>query len=176
MDRVCHITKITSIRCFQLRPYVSAFLRVVTRRHLRRLKHELCQSYFTTGDLPPISSSWRQALWDPRPEFFSPTEHLRSLSLCNVLSDERTCLSFIIAADPRQRSHSRVRVPRDSWPRFTVPDSRQPQTWRQGPRAYIPQEQGGPVIPPGTGFPFRRLLRLHSLRWRYWNPPPHGIH
>jgi hypothetical protein len=25
---------------------------------------------------------------------------------------------------------------------------------------YIPQEQGGPVIPPGTGFPFRRLLRL----------------
>jgi hypothetical protein len=23
-----------------------------------------------------------------------------------------------------------------------------------------PQEQGGPVIPPGTGFPFRRLLRL----------------
>jgi hypothetical protein len=24
----------------------------------------------------------------------------------------------------------------------------------------IPQEHGGPVIPPGTGFPFRRLLRL----------------
>jgi hypothetical protein len=29
-----------------------------------------------------------------------------------------------------------------------------------GPRIYIPQEQGGPNIPPGTGFPFRRLLRL----------------
>jgi hypothetical protein len=28
------------------------------------------------------------------------------------------------------------------------------------PRIYIPQEQGGPVVPPGTGFPFRRLLRL----------------
>jgi hypothetical protein len=27
-------------------------------------------------------------------------------------------------------------------------------------RIYIPQEQGGPVIPPGTGFPFCRLLRL----------------
>jgi hypothetical protein len=25
------------------------------------------QSYFTTGGLPPISSSWRQAPWDPRP-------------------------------------------------------------------------------------------------------------
>jgi hypothetical protein len=27
---------------------------------------------------------------------------------------------------------------------------------------YIPQEQGDPVIPPGTGFPLRRLLRLAS--------------
>jgi hypothetical protein len=30
---------------------------------------------------------------------------------------------------------------------------------------YVPQEQGGPVIPPGTGFPFCRLLRLARLRW-----------
>jgi hypothetical protein len=29
-----------------------------------------------------------------------------------------------------------------------------------GPRIYIPQEECGPDIPPGTGFPFRRLLRL----------------
>jgi hypothetical protein len=29
---------------------------------------------------------------------------------------------------------------------------------------YIPQEQGGPVIPPGTGFLLRRLLRLTGLR------------
>jgi hypothetical protein len=35
-----------------------------------------------------------------------------------------------------------------------------------GPLIYIPQEQGGPVILPGTGFPFRRLLRLAGLRWR----------
>jgi hypothetical protein len=34
------------------------------------------------------------------------------------------------------------------------------------------EEQGGPVIPPGTGFPFRRLLRLAVLRWRYSTPPP----
>jgi hypothetical protein len=44
-----------------------------------------------------------------------------------------------------------------------------------GPRIYIPQEQGGPVIPPGTGFPFCRLLRLAGLRWRYCNPPPYGF-
>jgi hypothetical protein len=35
--------------------------------------------------------------------------------------------------------------------------------------------QGGPVIAPGTGFYFRRLLRLAGLRWRYSNPPPHGV-
>jgi hypothetical protein len=29
--------------------------------------------------------------------------------------------------------------------------------------------------PPGTGFPFRSLLRLAGLRWRYSNPPPHGM-
>jgi hypothetical protein len=40
-------------------------------------------------------------------------------------------------------------------------------SWRPGPRIYIPQEQVGPVIPPGTGFLFRRLLRLAGLRWRY---------
>jgi hypothetical protein len=37
---------------------------------------------------------------------------------------------------------------------------------------YILQQQGGPVIPPGTGFPSRRLLRLAGLRWRYSKPPP----
>jgi hypothetical protein len=43
-----------------------------------------------------------------------------------------------------------------------------------GPRIYIPQEQGSPVIPPGTGFHLRCLLRLAGLRWKYSNPPPHG--
>jgi hypothetical protein len=37
---------------------------------------------------------------------------------------------------------------------------RLPQPGGPGTRTYILQEQGGPVIPPGTGFPFRRLLRL----------------
>jgi hypothetical protein len=50
-----------------------------------------------------------------------------------------------------------------------------PQPGGPGSRIYIPQEQGGPVIPPGTGFPFCRLLRLAGQRWRYSNPPPHGV-
>jgi hypothetical protein len=50
---------------------------------------------------------------------------------------------------------------------------RLPQPGGPGPRIYIPQEQGGPVVPPDTGFPFCRLLRLSGLQWRYSIPPPH---
>jgi hypothetical protein len=60
-------------------------------------------------------------------------------------------LSFTIAAGPRLRSNSRVRAPRNSWPCFTVSDSRLTQLVGPGPRIYIRQEQGGPVISPGTG-------------------------
>jgi hypothetical protein len=35
---------------------------------------------------------------------------------------------------------------------------RLPQPGGPGPHIYILQEQGGPDIPPGTGFPFCRLL------------------
>jgi hypothetical protein len=48
------------------------------------------------------------------------------------------------------------------------------QPGRPGPRIYIPQDQGGPVTAQSTGLPFRRLLRLAGLRWRYSNPPPRG--
>jgi hypothetical protein len=38
---------------------------------------------------------------------------------------------------------------------FTVSDL------RPGPCIYIPQEQGGPVIPPGTGYELNSLLPWH---------------
>jgi hypothetical protein len=85
-------------------------------------------------------------------------------------------LSYTIAAGPRQRSHFQVRVPWNSWLHFTVSNSRLTPPGVSGPRIYIPQEQGGPVISPGTGFAFRRLLRLAGLRWRYSNQPSHGPH
>jgi hypothetical protein len=34
------------------------------------LTESISQSYFTTRGFPPISSSWRQAPWDSRPDFF----------------------------------------------------------------------------------------------------------
>jgi hypothetical protein len=39
-----------------------------------------------------------------------------------------------------------------------VNPSPDPQPGGPGPCIYASQRQGGPVIPPGTGFPFRRLL------------------
>jgi hypothetical protein len=39
--------------------------------------------------------------------------------------------------------------------------------------AYISGRNRGPSYTPSHGFPFRRLLRLAGLRWRYSSPPPH---
>jgi hypothetical protein len=79
------------------------------------------QIYVTT-DGQSASLSWCQAP--------SGTQ-VAGLLMWVVLSDERMGLSFTIAAGPRQRSHSRARVPRDFWPYFLVSDFRflQPGTW-----------------------------------------------
>jgi hypothetical protein len=50
-----------------------------------------------------------------------------------------------------------------------------PQPGGPGPRIYIPQETGGPVVSPGTVFPSCRLLRLSGLLWSYSNQFPHGL-
>jgi hypothetical protein len=93
----------------------------------------------------------------------------------DALSYERTGLSFKIVAGPRQLSHSRVWVSRDSWSYFTVSGSGLPQPGGPGPRIYIPQNHGGPVIPSDTGSAFRHHLRLLWLRWRYSNTSPRGM-
>jgi hypothetical protein len=49
---------------------------------------------------------------------------------------------------------------------------RLPQPGGPVPRIYIPQEQGGPVILPGTGLLSHHLLRHAGLQWRYSYPPP----
>jgi hypothetical protein len=67
------------------------------------------------------------------------------LLMWGALSDEGTSLSFAIAAGSRQSSHSRIRVPRDLRPYFTVSDSRLPYPGRPGPRIYILKKQGGPI-------------------------------
>jgi hypothetical protein len=83
----------------------------------------------------------------------SITQTVAGLLIWEALCDERTGLSFTITAGPRQRSHSWLRVPRNSWPYFTLSDSRLLQ----------PGGPGSPYLyPPGTGWP--------SYTPRHWVP------
>jgi hypothetical protein len=66
---------------------------------------------------------------------------------------ERMGLSFTTAAGPRQRSYSRIWVPRDSWPYFNVSDSRVPNLEGQVPVFMSPRNRG-PSYTPGFGFLF----------------------
>jgi hypothetical protein len=102
-------------------------------------------------------------------QIFITLGHLRS-SCCGApfLTRRRVCnllVQFTVILGPKsRRTHdhslrSHLKFPQPGGP---------------GSRIYISQEQGGPVIPPGTGFPFCRLLRLAGQRWRCSNQSPDG--
>jgi hypothetical protein len=79
------------------------------------------ESYVTT-DGRSASLSWNEApIWGLRPNFCF-CQIVPGVPMWGAFSDERTGLSFTIAAGPRQRSHSRVQVQWDSRPYFTVSD------------------------------------------------------
>jgi hypothetical protein len=120
----------------------------------------------------PVCLGVKSTIWGLIPDFYYCLT-VAGLLILGTLSDESTSLSFTIAAGPRQHSHSRVRVPRDSLTYFTLSEPRLPQPGGPGPVLYSPGT-GDPIRPSGTGFPFRRLLRLAGLRWSYSNPPPRG--
>jgi hypothetical protein len=63
-----------------------------------------------------------------------------------ALSEERTGLSFTIAADPRQRSHSRVRVPHFTVSDLRVPFSSPPTTRGATVEVFDPASTRGTVV------------------------------
>jgi hypothetical protein len=68
------------------------------------------ESYVTT-DGQPASLSWNKTLFlGLRPDLYYRLT-VAGLLIWSVLSDERTGMSFTIAAGPRKRSHSQVRLP-----------------------------------------------------------------
>jgi hypothetical protein len=114
--------------------------------------------------------SWCQApIWGPRPDFYY-CQTLAGLLMWSSLSVETTGLSFTIAADPRQHSLSRVRVPRDSWPYFSVSGSRLPQPWGPSPHYLYSPGTGWPSYTPRHWVPFSVQStaagpRQHSRSW-----------
>jgi hypothetical protein len=68
------------------------------------------ESHVTT-DGRSASLSWNEApIWSLQPDFYY-CQTVATLLMWGARSDERTGLSFKIAAGARQRSHSRVQVP-----------------------------------------------------------------
>jgi hypothetical protein len=95
------------------------------------------ESYITT-DGESVTLSWNKApIWGLRPDFYY-CQTGAGLLMWGALSDERTDLSFTIAAGLRQRSHL----------------------------DHI-------LLSQIRDFPFRLVLRLTGLRWRYSTTPPH---
>jgi hypothetical protein len=72
------------------------------------------------------------------------------LLMWGALSDEGMRLSFTIAAGPRQRSHSRLRVPRDSWPYLLsqIRDSLHPTRRARSPYLLYQRGTGWPCYAP----------------------------
>jgi hypothetical protein len=127
------------------------------------------QDYFMTDGLLPTSSSWRQAPWDLRQVILFSNWTLAVIVVMKYFLwiEDGSVVCNCCWSSPGQSfsgpSPAGLMTTFDSL-RFETPPN-----WGQ-----VPHEQGVPVIPPGTGIPFRRLLRLTGLRRRYSIPPPHG--
>jgi hypothetical protein len=114
-------------------------------------------------NLWPMVSWFRAPIWNPWPDFYFLTDKLQ-VSWCGAFSLTREWVynllvqlhlglaRAVILGSKSHRTHAHI----------LLSHLRLPQLWGPGPRIYIPQEQSGPVIPPSTGFPFYRLLRLRA--------------
>jgi hypothetical protein len=75
-----------------------------------QLAESKCEFYVAIDRESASLSKNKAPIWGLRPAFYY-CQTVAGLLMLGVLSDERTGVSFTIAAGPRQRSHSRVRVP-----------------------------------------------------------------
>jgi hypothetical protein len=110
------------------------------------------QSYFLTGGLPPLIRFGDKPLETHDQCFFQlNTCGHSSYVIVLILSDERMGLSFTVAAGPRQRTHSQVRVTRDSWPHFTVSFRDSPNLEGQVPVFMCPRNRVAELYPQALG-------------------------
>jgi hypothetical protein len=138
------------------------------RKHLsQQLSPSHSQSYVTT-DISRQPSFVSSPIWGPRSDCYC-CQTVAGFLLWGALSDARTGLPFTSAASPHHCSPAGLMTILYCL-RFETS-----QNWRARCPYLYPTEIGWPSYPPGTGFPFRLLVRLAGPRWRYSNPPPQGL-
>jgi hypothetical protein len=142
------------------------------------------QSYFTTGGLPPISSSWRQDPWDPQPVFvfqlntlgYSPyvTSSLMRGWVCRLQFVMALASAVILESEPSGTHdhilHSQIRNSPNlegQVPVFIFPRNRVAQLYPQAlgslfVASYDSQGYGGGIRP-----------RLHTVT-DFFATPRHG--
>jgi hypothetical protein len=106
-------------------------------------------------------------------QIFYFCQTVAGLLIRGALSDERMGLSFTIAAGLRQRSHSRIRVPWDSRPYFTVSDSRLPFSSHPTTRRITVE-----VFYPASTREFAlscRFLSCDNFGRTVWKSPPSRV-
>jgi hypothetical protein len=82
-------------------------------------------------------------------------------------------LPFTIVAGPRQRIHSQVRVPQDSWPHFTSSDSSLPQPEGQVPVLISPRKRMAQLYPQALGSLSVAFYDSQGYGGGDSNQPPH---
>jgi hypothetical protein len=110
------------------------------------------QSHITTEVSQSVTLSWCQApIWGPIPDFC----YYQTVRVCwcgaASLTRGRVCslqlllvlASAVILGSHSCRTHDHI----------LLSQIRPSPTWGPGPRIYVPQEQGGPVMAPHTGSP-----------------------
>jgi hypothetical protein len=83
----CGLLRLTGLRWRYLTPPLHRI--VTTQSQRQRQSQRQSQSYFTTGSILPIRSSWRKAPWDSRPEFFSQLNTCGHSPYYHIVCDER---------------------------------------------------------------------------------------
>jgi hypothetical protein len=134
------------------------------------------QSYLTTDSQLTSLSWWCQATIRACDQFFFLLEiFLRQLRACYLMASSLTkglvcnlLLLLGLASAVPLGSESRWTEHHNLLSQFFTLS----QPGGLGSCIYIHQGQDGPVITPGCWSPFRCLLRLAGLRWRYSNLPP----